>query len=120
MPLTSAYWPVPFASVVQSVVMVMLLASSLEMKADDRDSACAWNSSVRTAPLSSGPFAAIGERARAAARLCRIRVGGNSMVGVHAASAGPEFAHRSLEGRIAPNRVAPGDPPFLILHGADD
>jgi hypothetical protein len=42
------------------------------------------------------------------------------MVGVHTASAGPEFAHRGLEGRIAPNRVAPGDPPFLILHGADD
>jgi hypothetical protein len=29
--LTSAYWPVPFVSVVQSVVMVMLLASSLEV-----------------------------------------------------------------------------------------
>src|SRR6266545_1819925 len=42
MPLTSAYWPVPLASVVQSVaVTVMLLSSSLVCDAD-------------SAPLSTG------------------------------------------------------------------
>src|SRR5438105_15098988 len=51
MPLTSAYWPVPFVSVVQSVVMVMLLEYSLKCGADDRDAASAWNSSARTHPL---------------------------------------------------------------------
>src|SRR5262249_40023030 len=50
MPLTSAYWPVPFASVIQSV-MVMLLRPRVKWGADDRDSTCAWKSSARTDPL---------------------------------------------------------------------
>ena len=46
MPLTSAYAPVPFVSVVQSVVTVVLLASSL---------ACRWQSDRSRPRNSSGP-----------------------------------------------------------------
>src|SRR5438552_18060973 len=46
MPLTSAYWPLPLTAVVQSVFMVVLLASSMETPAEDQDSVCASNSSV--------------------------------------------------------------------------
>src|SRR5438128_10297596 len=35
MPLTSAYWPVPFTSVVQSVFMVVLLLSRWNLRAED-------------------------------------------------------------------------------------
>src|SRR5437660_1046765 len=46
MPLTSAYWPVPFTSVVQSVFMMVPLVCIMETRAENQDWVCASNSSV--------------------------------------------------------------------------
>src|ERR1700682_5638884 len=45
MPLTSAYWPVPFTSVVQSVFIVVLLLCLIKTRAEDEDSVPGPNSS---------------------------------------------------------------------------
>src|SRR5260370_41589920 len=54
MPLTSAYWPLPFASVVQSVFMVVLLPYSMELRTY-KDSVGGSDSSIASPqPASQG------------------------------------------------------------------
>src|SRR5438046_10766209 len=63
MPLTSAYWPLPLTAVVQSVFMLVLLASSMETPAKNQDSVCASNSSVPLLePMRQPPAAEGGPR----------------------------------------------------------
>src|SRR5438128_2124503 len=64
MPLTSAYWPLPFTSVVQSVFMVVLLGCSMETRAEDQDSVGASNSSEPLLQLPRQPAAAEGGGAK--------------------------------------------------------